>query len=168
MTPQALGAGAAGAAVIGGGGTLAAYAAGAFGNSPYGDYYLYATASTTNGGQDRKYIGSDLSKIQELLKAADGSSSWRASIKNTHWDEMVKTVNSPSGLTKDVIDNVKDTGNPRLNDFSSYINKWCERTARENVDKSKKENGQWDSEKFNETDNVKWKAFKEVCTIQKN
>ncbi|GCE63730.1 hypothetical protein [Candidatus Mycoplasma haematohominis] len=153
MTSQAVGAGVVGTAVVGGGGTLAAYAAGAFGK----DTYLTQAKSDSEIKEKKDYIGNNKSTIEERLGDTSTPKYW--DIVKGKWDNMLddtNTLGKPSGGSSALFgDNDKATNKLKI---ATFVNKWCESI-------SKKELKIIPNSEGNEKNT--WEAFKEVCFVAK-
>ncbi|GCE63697.1 hypothetical protein [Candidatus Mycoplasma haematohominis] len=151
--------------VIGGVAAVALVTAGGFAtwhyllNKPGGDYYLYALE------EGREYVSDSREKVKFMFL---GNSDFFSNL-DENFDEMKKVneVFISGDLTREEAKKVRDSGNPKLNEFADYVYRWCAHVAREKVEGARKGDGTWDESKFQDSV-LKWKAFKEQCTVEKN
>ncbi|WP_216083445.1 hypothetical protein [Candidatus Mycoplasma haematohominis] len=159
MSTQVLGAAAAGTAVIGGGGATIAYAAGAFDpkvKESKQEVSTYKTLAEKEFETSKEYVGGDESAIKTLLEKA-GDTSYKTTLKNTHWEKMEE---------KDILEDDKPTktkdnefdNNGKNDEISKYVSAWCQAVSEKELSSIPK-NG--------ETNNNRWEAFKFACFKQK-
>ncbi|WP_216083412.1 hypothetical protein [Candidatus Mycoplasma haematohominis] len=135
MSTQAIGAAAAGTAVLGGGGVTIAYAAGAFnGESKYVDFNDYVI----NGGEFQ-YFGSTenetddnsiSSKVKALLKDATKKTKYKEKLKNNIKGISVSGENSNTKPNDDEIDKSgedSDSDSSKLNKTAKFVHDWCKK-----------------------------------------
>ncbi|GCE63711.1 hypothetical protein [Candidatus Mycoplasma haematohominis] len=148
MTPQAVGSGIAGAALLGGGGTLAAYAAGAFDKPTFGSW-----SKKDDSTKDKTYIGNNEAKIKALLGS---TSTYKNSLKGV-WDNMEDIPNTtpakPTGAANTLF--VESMDDNKKNSVSAYVRKWCEHTYRQELKEVPKQES--------DLNKNKWDAFKDAC-----
>ncbi|WP_216083334.1 hypothetical protein [Candidatus Mycoplasma haematohominis] len=153
MSTQAIAGAAAGAALLGGGGTLAAYAAGAFEKEPVNTYKTQVLADDTV--KTKEYIGDSTEKIKKHLEG-DKNPKYSDTLKGV-WDDMAddakKTMQKPSEEKDNLFSESNLTS--KKGEISNFVNKWCEATSRETLQEKPS----------NETspEGKKWKAFKDAC-----
>ncbi|GCE63715.1 hypothetical protein [Candidatus Mycoplasma haematohominis] len=153
MTPQAIGAGVVGTAVVGGGGALAAYAAGAFGVK-YENFLDYAKKN------DYSYlIGDAEEKLkQKITNSPDVS---KEGYKKILKDNLSLIDGSEDALVEsditDAGDSTKDSNKSKLNKVVGKVKAWCEVKKLESPRKDNEIN--W-SEVEGNTD---WQNFRSLC-----
>ncbi|GCE63722.1 hypothetical protein [Candidatus Mycoplasma haematohominis] len=169
MSTQAIGAAAAGTAILGGGGTLAAYAAGAFeGEVKYADFDDYVK----RGGR-YKYIGQgdDVTdndptegKIREFLKGSDTSN--KATYKGNLKSQLTKMNLNPedSQTPRPSEQEIDDSGNTEKDTetgkVAKFVSKWCIQN------KNKKPTSDNGKTKFAEKEikaHENWSKFEVAC-----
>ncbi|WP_216083446.1 hypothetical protein [Candidatus Mycoplasma haematohominis] len=155
MSTQAIGAAAAGTAVVGGGGALAAYAAGAFnGETKYESFddYFQKTLSKTH-----KYVSeTDYQPIETKIGESAGSNTYKTSL-TTHWSKMGSNDVPADGEPTQKPETI-DTSWSNKTDVAKWTFKWC------NSRKTKKPSGDekmWIREEIER--NLEWQTFKSVC-----
>ncbi|GCE63707.1 hypothetical protein [Candidatus Mycoplasma haematohominis] len=149
MTPQAIGAGVAGTAVVGGGGTLAAYAAGAFGK----ETYLTQAQKDSEIKGKKDYIGDNKTEIQALWD----DTNYKTNLKSAHWDNMdAQDISTSSKPEKTVKNQVDDTS--KKSEVATYVSAWCQAVSVKELD-SIPRNATEDENK----DHKRWEAFKFAC-----
>ncbi|GCE63719.1 hypothetical protein [Candidatus Mycoplasma haematohominis] len=155
MSTQAVGAAAAGTAVIGGGGTLAAYAAGAFDPKVKESKQVqntYKTLAEEELNASKEYIGGSKEKITPLLSGNTVDETYRDTLSGV-WSKMddteLKTKQNPVSRPDESY--VKDTS--KSDDVSDYANKWCEHISEKQLTKIPTDG----------SDKNTWDAFKSAC-----
>ncbi|GCE63704.1 hypothetical protein [Candidatus Mycoplasma haematohominis] len=131
MSTQAVAGAAAGVAVLGGGGTLSAYAAGAF------DPKVKEKKQETNtykslveSDTSKEYIGDNEDEIKTLWDNA--GSNYKTNLKVTHWDNMQKEdiliSDKPEKTDKSQFDvsNKKDV-------IAKYVSAWCQAVSKKEL-----------------------------------
>ncbi|GCE63634.1 hypothetical protein MHSWG343_06310 [Candidatus Mycoplasma haematohominis] len=161
MSTQAIAGAAASAAILGGGGTLAAYAAGAFNqkNEPekYEDFQAYLNAKLN---ESHTYIGGEnglKDKIKTNLEATNAK-------KDSYKEELRKIVirtNETDVQTTD-LDNAT-TNDGSLSKVFEKAKTWCEATK---IKKYAEKDEKWTKATI-ESD-PDWKPFETVCLEKKN
>ncbi|GCE63724.1 hypothetical protein [Candidatus Mycoplasma haematohominis] len=171
MSIQTIGAAVAGTAVVGGGGALAAYAAGAF--ESYGDLYEWMVKK--NKWND--YKGKDIIAIKKKIKESEGVSqenSYKKSLSE-NWD-LIKADGNTDDTLKSEIDKAgkqdQDSNYEKLNQIVNVVNVWCEKKLRSEIKLPRNENRDFDETKLatpNDDSVAKtWKAFNEICIFAIN
>ncbi|GCE64048.1 hypothetical protein [Candidatus Mycoplasma haematohominis] len=157
MSTQAIGAAAAGTLVIGGGGTLAAYAAGAFnGESTYDSFQAYFDAKLS---ETYTYTGnhSDLkNKMKVNLTGSD---------KETYKSELKKII-SKEVVGESVLDTDVDgaeSDDTKLGKVYGKAKTWCEATKA--VKLTPTQNKKWNE--ANVQSHEDWAPFMTVCLEKK-
>ncbi|GCE64049.1 hypothetical protein [Candidatus Mycoplasma haematohominis] len=173
MSTQVIAGAAAGAAVIGGGGTLAAYAAGAFGtgweSETFEEYakslnlkYVGETGTTSPGALP------DKAKVKSKIENSTNGAEYRK-VLDDHWDAMesndVKEKDRPTRTGKQGNSVFPSGTNDRTKDeeIAGWVVSWCSaaKDMRANIKKVKGANKEWNTDLLNK--NAKWQAFKAVC-----
>ncbi|GCE63742.1 hypothetical protein MHSWG343_07420 [Candidatus Mycoplasma haematohominis] len=159
MTTQAIGAAAVGAAVIGGGGTLAAYAAGAFSEVKYLDFNDYFVKVF---GKEYQLISLDNhSAIEGKIKNATSGNLYKKLLGN-HWDNMQEGGFTVTGLsTKPTKGDLE--GTDKETEVAKWTKEWCK--ARKGK-KSTAEDKKW-TKSIIDADK-EWQAFFAVCLEKKS
>ncbi|GCE63895.1 hypothetical protein [Candidatus Mycoplasma haematohominis] len=145
MSTQAVGAAAAGTVVIGGGGTLAAYAAGAFDK----DNYLTQAKKDSDIKNKKEYIGKNKDEISKLLSSGTTDTTYQTALDGA-WDNM-DSSGLPS-ITKPEKTSVKD--NTKASEVANYTNAWCEHISKKTLEKPPIDA---------DADKNTWDAFKAAC-----
>ncbi|GCE63706.1 hypothetical protein [Candidatus Mycoplasma haematohominis] len=173
MSTQAIGSAIAGTAVVGGGGTLAAYAAGAF--DPSKPTLKEATFEDYAKHKSLKYLGEtnkvpgiapDSAKIKSRLDDSTNGQVYRASF-NKHWDNMKDadvTVTPKKTRPSDLKTSLFPTSGSGSKDqeVSNWTADWCKSIGVKKVLIKKVENGK-ESWKDDLDEDSSWKAFKDIC-----
>ncbi|GCE63702.1 hypothetical protein [Candidatus Mycoplasma haematohominis] len=160
MSTQALGAAAAGTAILGGGGATIAYAAGAFdpkAGEQKQEKSTYKTLAETDPFIfNKEYVGGDENAIKALLEKKDDTS-YKTTLKSTHWEKMeekdILLGDKPTKTKASEFDN--DSKNDEI---SKYVSVWCQAVSAKEL-KAIPES--------REEDHGKWEAFKFVCFKEK-
>ncbi|GCE63723.1 hypothetical protein [Candidatus Mycoplasma haematohominis] len=139
MTPQA----------IGGGGTLAAYAAGAFDKPTY-----YSQAVKDNETKDKEYIGGDIEKIKTALGETT-EPKYSDTLKGV-WDQITSTEESATlskpTETKDTLFSTSISADNKEK-IVSYTLAWCGKTSKKELATVPEGNN----------NNSTWNSFKKAC-----
>ncbi|WP_216083316.1 hypothetical protein [Candidatus Mycoplasma haematohominis] len=151
MSTQAIGAAVAGTSVVGGGGALAAYAAGAFTptttkEETVKNTYLTLAKEEADIKNQKEYMGNSQTDIKSVLEGSE-KDAYKANLKAV-WNDMNENEIKP------VIEKPKDSdieASGKENDISNYVNKWCEHIASKEL-----------GAKPQDTDQT-WQAFKKAC-----
>ncbi|GCE63633.1 hypothetical protein MHSWG343_06300 [Candidatus Mycoplasma haematohominis] len=151
MSTQAIGAAVAGTAVVGGGGALAAYAAGEFTptktkEETVKNTYLTLAKEESDIKNQKEYMGDNQTDIKSILEGSE-KVTYQASLEEV-WDNMNKEGIEPT-INKPNKGEIKTAG--KENDISNYVNKWCEHIASKEL-----------GAKPQDTDQT-WQAFKKAC-----
>ncbi|GCE63893.1 hypothetical protein [Candidatus Mycoplasma haematohominis] len=155
MSTQAIGAAAAGTAVIGGGGTLAAYAAGAFEReATYDSFQAYFNAKLS---KTHKYIGND-SDLKGKIKAnLEGSN------KDNYKKELEKIIQQEGGTdVQEASVDGAESNDSNLTKISKKTKLWCEKTKDVKLTSNDKK---WNEGNVKSHEN--WTPFQTVCLEQK-
>ncbi|GCE63717.1 hypothetical protein [Candidatus Mycoplasma haematohominis] len=176
MSTQAIGAAAAGTAVIGGGGTLVAYAAGAFDLKEKD--WQQATFEEYAQSLGLKYVGvtgntslgelPDKEKIKKKIEDNSKGAQYRAILKK-HWGNMenkdVIEVNKPTRPEEEegVLFPSDSTTRTKDSEVADWTKSWCKaaKDISNKIKRAKGEGWEWNTDLLNK--NNKWKAFEEVC-----
>ncbi|GCE63735.1 hypothetical protein MHSWG343_07350 [Candidatus Mycoplasma haematohominis] len=175
MSTQAVAGAAAGAALLGGGGTLAAYAAGAFNSkdkdwqdTTFKDYaahlnfkYIGETGTTAPGTLPTK------EKIKTKIDGDSTGIGYKKSLKD-NWENMKVGDVDESSKSKRPTGDVStlfpaDNNLSEKEKISEWTEEWCKAIANKKVKAKLTKNNQteWNTNLFE--GDVSWKAFKEVC-----
>ncbi|GCE63716.1 hypothetical protein [Candidatus Mycoplasma haematohominis] len=157
MSTQAIGAAAAGTAILGGGGVTIAYAAGAFDPKVKESKQVqstYKTLAEEELKESKEYVGGNKEKIQTLLTTESKKTAYQAALKNV-WEKMRNTVTDTSVGTQPIEADISD-GN-KASSVADYVNKWCQHVS----------NLSLSAVPTTTPDLDKWNAFKEVCFVEK-
>ncbi|GCE64075.1 hypothetical protein MHSWG343_10830 [Candidatus Mycoplasma haematohominis] len=162
MTPQVAVGAAAGTAVVGGGGALAAYAAGAFSNSKNANNEKEKTYRSQAEGElvsSKEYIAGDKNNIQNLLKTGATFDSVYQGELDKVWENMNKEGLGTSGntLTKPAKEDVKKS--EKASEVAEYTSKWCEHTSNLKLAVIPSQEGT--------AEKKTWDAFKAACFNKK-
>ncbi|GCE63701.1 hypothetical protein [Candidatus Mycoplasma haematohominis] len=173
MPTQAVAGAAAGAALLGGGGTLAAYAAGAF-NTKWEDTTFEEYAQSLG---KLKYLGESSTtlntpptktNIEAKIGNATSGGGYRDVLKG-NWDHMKKEdvaeeeKNKRPQDSKDVLFPASAQSLDKKSEIAQWTEAWCGAIGKKRVKAKIKvgDDTKWNKEFFNRDDS--WKAFKEVC-----
>ncbi|WP_216083444.1 hypothetical protein [Candidatus Mycoplasma haematohominis] len=173
MSTQAIGAAVAGTALLGGGGTLAAYAAGAF-NTKWEDTTFEEYAQSLG---KLKYLGEGNTNLKtpptktnvetRIGDSANGAK-YKESLKR-NWDQMKKEdvaeeeKNKRPRDSKDVLFPAIAQSLDKKSEIAQWTETWCGAIGKKRV-KAKVKVGdetKWNKEFFDGSDS--WKAFTAVC-----
>ncbi|WP_216083388.1 hypothetical protein [Candidatus Mycoplasma haematohominis] len=172
MSTQAIGAAAAGTAILGGGGATIAYAAGAFnGEIKYKNFDDYVSRSGKYeyigklGGETED--GSIKKKVEVFLKNSDSSK------KTAYKDKLKKNIkginesdeaNNPKPTDDEIDRTISGSDNTNeLEKTSKFVHNWCKKNK--DLKPTQKE-GQIDFKETEITSHDNWDRFKELCLTE--
>ncbi|GCE63734.1 hypothetical protein [Candidatus Mycoplasma haematohominis] len=159
MSTQAIGAAAAGTAVLGGGGVTIAYAAGAFSASKTQeeerDTYLTQAKKELQATKD--YIGNDKTRIQGLLSSTSDTPAYKTTLSGV-WGNMSETElkTKDSSLEKPADSEIQDS--TKASSVADYVNKWCTHISNKQLDIVPT---------TSDANRNTWDAFKAACFADK-
>ncbi|WP_216083385.1 hypothetical protein [Candidatus Mycoplasma haematohominis] len=126
MSTQAIGAAAAGTAIVGGGGATIAYAAGAFDpkvKESKQEVSTYKTSAEKELETDKEYVGESKDKIKALLPKDTQKTSYQTSLEGV-WDKMKSSVKEQTSIgTQPQSSDISDSS--KADSVADYVNKWC-------------------------------------------
>ncbi|GCE63713.1 hypothetical protein [Candidatus Mycoplasma haematohominis] len=174
MTPQAIGAGVAGTAVVGGGGALAAYAAGAFNakwqEASFEDYAKYKNLKYLGETANEMTIPPVASKIKETLENTTNGKGYRAKF-NSHWNNMREQDAKKEGnISRPIEDKEElfpvDKSGSKDQEVANWTAVWCKSVGKKKVPAKQTQEGKelWNPDLDK---NPVWKAFKDICLEEK-
>ncbi|GCE63718.1 hypothetical protein [Candidatus Mycoplasma haematohominis] len=156
MSTQAIGAAAAGTAILGGGGATIAYAAGAFDpkvKDQQQTRHNYRTLAESMVG--KQYIGDKKTEIQTLWD--NTTNNYKTTLKSAYWDNMViEDVTDAQKPTK--TDKGKFDDAAKKDEILTYVSVWCQAVAVKELN-AIPENVTGGENK----DHKRWEAFKFAC-----
>ncbi|GCE63708.1 hypothetical protein MHSWG343_07080 [Candidatus Mycoplasma haematohominis] len=160
MSTQAIGAAAAGTAILGGGGATIAYAAGAFDGEKGSNIKTYANFLEYVQGDESGRVFLVEAEIKDKLDESGKEPDYKNLIKGN----LTNMASLASGVDKPSDSDFTSTEETSKTKIVTFTNKWCE------VRKSKSLSEEQGNKKLTKNEieaNSEWALFKIICTKEK-